>query len=227
MTGVSTTMSPASAIPCPATIPSCRPTFSPALRYFAEEYRIDGFRFDLATVLGRDRSGYNSNSPFFAALRADPVLAYVKLIAEPWDVGMGGYQLGNFPPGWSEWNDRYRDTMRAFWHGGRRMVGGFAERFAGSSDLFRRNGRKPTASINFVAAHDGFTLRDAVSYNEKHNEANLEENRDGHSHNHSWNCGVEGAHRRRARHRAAPPPGAQPADHAVLRAGRAHAAGGR
>ena len=134
-----------------------------SLRYFAEEFRIDGFRFDLATVLGRDRSGFNSNSPFFAALRADPVLAYVKLIAEPWDVGLGGYQLGNFPPGWSEWNDRYRDTMRAFWHGGRRMLGGFAERFAGSSDLFRRSGRKPTASINFVAAHDGFTLRDTVS----------------------------------------------------------------
>jgi isoamylase len=164
-----------------------------SLRYFAEEFRIDGFRFDLATVLGRDRSGFNSNSPFFAMLAADPVLAYVKLIAEPWDVGLGGYQLGNFPAGWSEWNDRYRDTLRAFWHGGRRMLGGFAERFAGSSDLFRRNGRKPTASINFIAAHDGFTLRDTVSYNEKHNDANLEGNRDGHSTNHSWNCGVEGA----------------------------------
>jgi glycogen operon protein len=163
-----------------------------SLRYFAEEFRIDGFRFDLATVLGRDRSGFNSNSPFFAMLAADPVLAYVKLIAEPWDLGLGGYQLGNFPAGWSEWNDRYRDTMRAFWHGGHRMLGGYAERFAGSSDLFRRNGRKPTASVNFVAAHDGFTLRDAVSYNEKHNDANLEGNRDGHSNNHSWNCGVEG-----------------------------------
>ena len=163
-----------------------------SLRYFAGEFRVDGFRFDLATVLGRDRSGFNSNSPFFAALRADPVLAYVKLIAEPWDVGLGGYQLGNFPAGWSEWNDRYRDTMRAFWHGGRRMLGGFAERFAGSSDLFRRNGRKPTASINFVAAHDGFTLRDTVTYNERHNEANLENNHDGHSNNQSWNCGVEG-----------------------------------
>jgi isoamylase len=163
-----------------------------SLRYFAEEFRIDGFRFDLATVLGRDRSGFNSNSPFFSMLAADPVLAYVKLIAEPWDVGLGGYQLGNFPAGWSEWNDRYRDTMRSFWHGGRRMIGGFAERFAGSSDLFRRNGRKPTASINFVAAHDGFTLRDTVSYNDKHNDANLEGNRDGHSNNHSWNCGIEG-----------------------------------
>ena len=163
-----------------------------SLRYFADEFRIDGFRFDLATVLGRDRSGFNSNSPFFSMLAADPVLAYVKLIAEPWDLGLGGYQLGNFPAGWSEWNDRYRDTMRSFWHGGRRMLGGFAERFAGSSDLFRRNGRKPTASINFVAAHDGFTLRDTVSYNDKHNEANLEDNRDGHSNNHTWNCGVEG-----------------------------------
>ncbi|HYJ40667.1 MAG TPA: glycogen debranching protein GlgX, partial [Steroidobacteraceae bacterium] len=163
-----------------------------SLRYFAEDFRVDGFRFDLATVLGRDRSGFNSNSPFFAMLAADPVLAYVKLIAEPWDVGLGGYQLGNFPAGWSEWNDRYRDTMRSFWHGGRRMLGGYAERFAGSSDLFRRNGRKPTASINFIAAHDGFTLRDTVSYNDKHNEANLENNRDGHSNNHSWNCGVEG-----------------------------------
>src|SRR5436190_4051969 len=164
-----------------------------SLRYFAEEFRIDGFRFDLATVLGRDRSGFNSNSPFFSMLAADPVLAYVKLIAEPWDVGLGGYQLGNFPQGWSEWNDRYRDTMRAFWHGGRRMLGGFAERFAGSSDLFRRNGRKPTASINFVAAHDGFTLRDTVSYNERHNLANKEDNRDGNSNNQSWNCGVEGS----------------------------------
>jgi isoamylase len=164
-----------------------------SLRYFAEEFRVDGFRFDLATVLGRDRSGFNSNSPFFSMLAADPVLAYVKLIAEPWDVGLGGYQLGNFPAGWSEWNDRYRDTMRAFWHGGRRMLGGFAERFAGSSDLFRRHGRKPTASVNFIAAHDGFTLRDTVSYNDKHNEANLEGNRDGHSNNHSWNCGTEGA----------------------------------
>jgi isoamylase len=163
-----------------------------SLRYFAEEFRIDGFRFDLATVLGRDRSGFNSNSPFFAMVAADPVLAYVKLIAEPWDVGLGGYQLGNFPAGWSEWNDRYRDTMRAFWHGGRRMLGGFAERFAGSSDLFRRSGRKPTSSINLVSAHDGFTLRDTVSYNERHNEANLEQNRDGHSNNQSWNCGVEG-----------------------------------
>ena len=125
-------------------------------------------------------------------MRADPLLTYTKLIAEPWDVGPGGYQLGNFPAGWSEWNDRYRDAVRAFWRGDRPLVGTFAERFAGSSDLFRQVGRKPTASINYVAAHDGFTLLDTVSYNDKHNEANLEGNRDGHSHNLSSNYGVEG-----------------------------------
>jgi glycogen operon protein len=120
-------------------------------------------------------------------------LAYVKLIAEPWDVGWGGYQLGRFPPGWSEWNDRYRDTMRAFWRGDAGKIGEFAERFAGSSDLFRHNGRKPTAGINFICAHDGMTLYDTVSYNQRHNEANLENNADGNSNNWSWNCGVEGA----------------------------------
>jgi glycogen operon protein len=120
------------------------------------------------------------------------VLAHVKLIAEPWDLGPGGYQLGHFPVGWSEWNDRYRDTVRAFWRGDAPLLGSFAERFAGSSDLFRHHARKPTASVNFVAAHDGFTLHDTVAYNEKHNEANLENSRDGHSHNLSWNHGVEG-----------------------------------
>jgi isoamylase len=163
-----------------------------SLRFWAEDMHVDGFRFDLAPVLARDWGGFNSNAPFFAAMRADPVLAYVKLIAEPWDVGLGGYQLGNFPAGWSEWNDRYRDAVRAFWRGDGRMVGSLAERFAGSSDLFRRSGRKPTASINFVAAHDGFTLRDVVSFNERHNEANLERNHDGHADNLSWNCGIEG-----------------------------------
>ena len=162
------------------------------MRYWTEEMRVDGFRFDLATVVGRDPSGFNRNSPFFAALRADPTLAYVKLIAEPWDVGPGGYQLGHFPAGWSEWNDRYRDTMRAFWRGDRGLVGAFAERFAGSSDLFRQHGRKPTASVNFLTSHDGFTLRDLVSYNDRHNEANLENGADGHTHNLSWNCGAEG-----------------------------------
>ncbi|MEZ5474810.1 MAG: glycogen debranching protein GlgX [Steroidobacteraceae bacterium] len=163
-----------------------------SLRYWAEEMHVDGFRFDLATVLGRDSGGFNPNAPFFAALRADPVLAYVKLIAEPWDIGFGGYQLGNFPNGWSEWNDRYRDTVRAYWRGDGRLIGSMAERFAGSSDLFRHAGRKPTASINYLAAHDGFTLQDVVSYNEKHNEANLEANGDGQSDNLSWNSGVEG-----------------------------------
>jgi len=162
------------------------------LRYWTDEMRVDGFRFDLATVVGRDPSGYNHNSAFFAALRSDPVLAYVKLIAEPWDVGPGGYQLGHFPAGWSEWNDRYRDTVRAFWRGDRGLVGAFAERFAGSSDLFRQHGRKPTASVNFITAHDGFTLNDLVSYNDRRNEANLENGADGHSHNLSWNCGAEG-----------------------------------
>jgi glycogen operon protein len=172
--------------------PEVRALVIDCLRYWTAEMRVDGFRFDLAPVLGRDSSGYNHAAPFFAALRADPVLAYVKLIAEPWDVGPGGYQLGHFPAGWSEWNDRYRDTMRAYWRGDRPLVGNFAERFAGSSDLFRDRGRKPTASINFITSHDGFTLRDLVSYNERHNEANLEGSADGHQHNLSWNCGTEG-----------------------------------
>jgi glycogen operon protein len=162
------------------------------LRYWTDEMRVDGFRFDLAPVVGRDASGYSASAPFFAELRSDPVLAYVKFIAEPWDVGPGGYQLGHFPAGWSEWNDRYRDTVRAFWRGDPGLVGAFAERFAGSSDLFRHHGRKPTASINFVTSHDGFTLRDAVTYNLRHNEANQEHNADGHNENLSWNCGVEG-----------------------------------
>ena len=172
--------------------PAVRGMVLDCLRYWTDEMRVDGFRFDLATVVGRDPSGFNPNAPLFAALRSDPVLAYVKMIAEPWDVGPGGYQLGHFPAGWSEWNDRYRDTMRAFWRGDRGLVGAFAERFAGSSDLFRQHGRKPTASVNLVTAHDGFTLQDLVSYNERRNEANLEDGADGHSHNLSWNCGVEG-----------------------------------
>jgi len=172
--------------------PAVRGLVLDCLRYWSEEMRVDGFRFDLATVVGRDPSGFNHNAPFFAALRSDPALAYVKLIAEPWDVGPGGYQLGHFPAGWSEWNDRYRDTMRAFWRGDRGLVGAFAERFAGSSDLFRQHGRKPTAGVNFVTSHDGFTLHDLVSYNERRNAANLENGADGHTHNLSWNCGAEG-----------------------------------
>ncbi len=162
------------------------------LRYWVEEMHVDGFRFDLATVLARDGKGFNDGSPFFKALRDEPALAYIKLIAEPWDVGFGGYQLGRFPAGWSEWNDRYRDAMRAFWRRDGGILGEFAERFAGSSDIFRHNGRKPTAGVNFVTAHDGFTLCDLVSYNERHNEANGENNADGHHHNLSWNCGIEG-----------------------------------
>ena len=172
--------------------PAVRALAIDCLRYWATEMRVDGFRFDLAPILGRDASGFNPASPFFAALRADPQLAYLKMIAEPWDVGPGGYQLGHFPVGWSEWNDHYRDAVRAFWRGDRPLVGNFVERLAGSSDLFRGRGRKPTASINYVAAHDGFTLQDTVTYAQRHNEANLEGNRDGHAHNLSANYGVEG-----------------------------------
>jgi glycogen operon protein len=172
--------------------PGVRAMVIDCLRYWATEMRVDGFRFDLAPILGRDANGFNRAAPFFSALRADPQLAYLKMIAEPWDVGPGGYQLGSFPVGWAEWNDHYRDTARAFWRGDRPLVGTFVERFAGSSDLFRARGRKPTASVNYVAAHDGFTLHDTVSYAERHNEANLEANRDGHAHNLSANYGVEG-----------------------------------
>lgn len=163
-----------------------------SLRYWVEEMHVDGFRFDLAPVLGRDAHHFSSEARFFQALRQESSLRYIKLIAEPWDIGSDGYLLGRFPVGWTEWNDSYRDTMRGFWRGNPGNRGGFAERFAGSSDLFRGNGRKPTASLNFITSHDGFTLQDLVSYNDKHNEANGEDNRDGHSHNLSWNSGVEG-----------------------------------
>ena len=172
--------------------PQVRALIIDCLKYWVEEMHVDGFRFDLATVLARDANGFNANAAFFKALRAEPSLAYIKLIAEPWDVGPGGYQLGHFPPGWSEWNDKYRDLVRTFWRGDAGKIGEFAERFAGSSDVFRHNGRKPSAGINFVTAHDGFTLNDLVSYSERHNEANLEANTDGNGHNLSWNCGVEG-----------------------------------
>jgi len=162
------------------------------LRYWVEEMHVDGFRFDLASVLGRDDTGYRTDAMFFQMLAMEPSLRYTKLIAEPWDIGSDGYHLGRFPRGWAEWNDLYRDTMRGFWRGNPGSLGAFAERFAGSSDLFRGSGRSPMASINFITAHDGFTLRDLVTYNDKHNEANLEENRDGNNHNLSWNCGVEG-----------------------------------
>lgn len=172
--------------------PQVRALIIDCLKYWVEEMHVDGFRFDLASVLARDGNGFNENSTFLKSVRAEPSLAYVKLIAEPWDVGWGGYQLGRFPEGWAEWNDRYRDAMRSFWRRDGGKLGEFAERFAGSSDVFRHNGRKPTAGINFLTAHDGFTLNDLVSYNERHNEANLENNSDGSGNNLSWNCGVEG-----------------------------------
>jgi len=163
-----------------------------SLRYWVEEMHVDGFRFDLAPELARTAQGFSDSAAFLAAVRQDPVLARVKLIAEPWDIGPGGYQLGHFPPGWLEWNDRYRDTMRGFWMQQNASLGAFAQRFAGSSDTFHRAGRRPAASVNFIAAHDGFTLRDLVSYDAKHNDANGEHNRDGNDDNRSWNCGVEG-----------------------------------
>jgi isoamylase len=161
-----------------------------SLRYWVQEMHVDGFRFDLASTLAREIHHVDAGSSFFDVIQQDPVLNRVKLIAEPWDVGDGGYQVGNFPPRWSEWNGQYRDAMRDYWRG-EQSVATFASRFAGSSDLYARN-RRPDASINFVTAHDGFTLRDLVSYNEKHNEANGDHNQDGESHNRSWNCGAEG-----------------------------------
>ena len=162
------------------------------LRYWVGECHVDGFRFDLATTLGRDAHGFNPAAPLFAAILQDPVLAGCKLIAEPWDVGPGGYQVGNFPPQWTEWNGKYRDTVRDFWRGEPSTLGEFASRLTGSADLYEHDGRRPVASINFVTAHDGFTLRDLVSYNEKHNADNGEDNNDGHNDNRSYNYGEEG-----------------------------------
>jgi isoamylase len=163
-----------------------------SLRYWATEMRVDGFRFDLATILGREPYGFDEGGGFLDSCRQDPVLSSIKLIAEPWDIGPGGYQVGGFPPGWAEWNDKFRDTVRSYWKGDEGKLGDLAARLTASADLFNRRGRKPWSSVNFVTAHDGFTLNDLVSYNDKHNEANGEENRDGHSNNHSWNHGVEG-----------------------------------
>ncbi|WP_411957034.1 glycogen debranching protein GlgX [Paracoccus homiensis] len=163
-----------------------------SLRYWVEVMHVDGFRFDLCSVLGRTRGVFDRDGPFFRAVRQDPVLNRVKLIAEPWDIGEGGYQLGSYPAPFAEWNDRFRDQIRAFWRGDAGLVGKLAKRIAGSAARFDHDGRAATSSVNFVAAHDGFTLMDTVSYNDKHNEANGEENRDGHNHNVSDNCGVEG-----------------------------------
>ncbi|MEV6343943.1 glycogen debranching protein GlgX [Actinoplanes sp. NPDC051851] len=163
-----------------------------SLRYWVTEMHVDGFRFDLASTLAREFYDVDRLSTFFEVVQQDPIVGQVKLIAEPWDVGPGGYQVGNFPPNWTEWNGKYRDTVRDFWRGEPATLAEFASRITGSADLYQDDGRKPFHSINFVTAHDGFTLTDLVSYNDKHNEANGEENRDGESHNRSWNCGIEG-----------------------------------
>ncbi len=164
-----------------------------SLRYWVEEMHVDGFRFDLATTLAREAQDYDPHGGFLDAVRQDPCLSRVKLIAEPWDVGPDGYRVGQFPPGWMEWNDRFRDTVRRFWRGDGGLIGELAGRLSASADLFSHQGRRPWASVNFVTAHDGFTLEDLVSYNEKHNQANQENNRDGTDANYSWNCGTEGA----------------------------------
>ena len=163
-----------------------------SLRYWIQEMHVDGFRFDLASTLARELYDVDRLSSFFEVIQQDPIISRVKLIAEPWDVGSGGYQVGNFPPLWAEWNGKFRDTIRRFWKGDESQVAEMAYRLTGSSDLYQTEGRSPHASINFVTCHDGFTLNDLVSYNQKHNEANGEENRDGTDYNLSWNCGVEG-----------------------------------
>ncbi len=163
-----------------------------SLRYWVTEMHVDGFRFDLAAALARELHEVSRLSSFFDVIHQDPIISQVKLIAEPWDVGEGGYQVGNFPVLWCEWNGEYRDTVRRFWKGDKGFISDFANRLTGSSDLYENTSKSPTASINFITAHDGFTLRDLVCYNEKHNEANLEENRDGANDNNSWNCGAEG-----------------------------------
>lgn len=172
--------------------PRVRQMVLDSLRYWVEEMHVDGFRFDLAPVLGRGDSGFERDGPFFTAIAQDPVLSHVKMIAEPWDIGPGGYQVGNFTRGWLEWNDHFRDATRSFWLKAASTRGEFALRLCGSSDLFHSRNREPVESVNYVVSHDGFTLRDLVSYNERHNMANGESNRDGHSNNLSFNCGIEG-----------------------------------
>ncbi|BFL62728.1 MAG: glycogen debranching protein GlgX [Roseomonas mucosa] len=163
-----------------------------SLRYWVQEMHVDGFRFDLATILGREPYGFDEGGGFLDSCRQDPILSSVKLIAEPWDIGPGGYQVGGFPPGWAEWNDKFRDTVREYWKGDEGKLPDMATRLTASGDAFNKRGRRPWSSVNFVTAHDGFCLHDLVSYNEKHNEANGEDGRDGHSDNKSWNCGAEG-----------------------------------
>jgi glycogen operon protein len=163
-----------------------------SLRYWVLDMHVDGFRFDLASALAREFHDVDRLSAFFDVIHQDPVISQVKLIAEPWDLGEGGYQVGNFPPGWAEWNGRYRDAIRRYWKGDERQVADLGYRLTGSSDFYEQGGRRPFASVNFVTAHDGFTLADLVAYNGKHNEANGEDNRDGTDDNASWNCGAEG-----------------------------------
>ncbi len=197
-----------------------------SLRYWVEEMHVDGFRFDLASALARSFHDVNMLGNFMTTIQQDPVLRRVKLIAEPWDVGPGGYQVGEFPPLWTEWNDKYRDNVRDFWRG-RTGIGELGWRLSGSADLYASEGRRPFASINFVTAHDGFTMRDLVSYDHKHNEANLESNRDGTDNNRSYNYGVEGETARRDHHRHAPPAAAKPAGDAAPVHGRADDLGRR
>jgi isoamylase len=175
-----------------ANLPNVLRLFMDSLRYWILEMHVDGFRFDLASTLARELHEVNRLSAFFDIIHQDPVISQVKLIAEPWDIGEGGYQVGKFPPGWAEWNGKYRDCIRDFWRGEESLLAEFALRFTGSPDLYEGDYRRPTASVNFITAHDGFTLHDLVSYNEKHNYANGEDNKDGENHNRSWNCGVEG-----------------------------------
>ncbi|HEY0244374.1 MAG TPA: glycogen debranching protein GlgX [Mucilaginibacter sp.] len=175
-----------------AMLPSVLRFIMDSLRYWILEMHVDGFRFDLAATLARELHEVNRLSGFFDIIYQDPVISQVKLIAEPWDIGEDGYQVGNFPAGWGEWNGKFRDCIRDYWRGADSMLGEFAQRFTGSPDLYQDNYRKPTASVNFLTAHDGFTLNDLVSFNEKHNEANGEDNKDGESNNRSWNCGIEG-----------------------------------
>lgn len=175
-----------------ANLPNVLRIIMDSLRYWITEMHVDGFRFDLASALARELHEVDKLSAFFDIIHQDPIISQVKLIAEPWDIGEGGYQVGKFPPGWAEWNGKYRDCMRDFWRGENSMLAEFAHRFTGSSDLYEDDYRRPTASINFITAHDGFTLNDLVSYNEKHNDANKEDNNDGENHNRSWNHGVEG-----------------------------------
>ncbi|MFL5809294.1 MAG: glycogen debranching protein GlgX, partial [Flavisolibacter sp.] len=175
-----------------AYLPSVLRLIMDSLRYWILDMHVDGFRFDLASTLARELHAVDRLGSFFDIIHQDPVISQAKLIAEPWDIGEGGYMVGNFPPGWAEWNGKYRDCMRDYWRGAGGVLSEFAQRLTGSSDLYMNDNRHPTASINFITAHDGFTLNDLVSYNEKHNDANGENNNDGESHNRSWNCGAEG-----------------------------------